>query len=347
MLAAQYTQGVGFAVRQTQAPQVADDELLVRVEAASICGTDVKIIRHGHRKLREGQTITLGHEFVGTIEKVGARVRGCREGQRVGVAPNIGCGRCAMCARELGNMCPDYSAFGIDRDGAHASHVQVPAAAIAQGLVIPLPEGLTAAQAALAEPLSCVVNAHSTTRIAEGDFVLVYGAGPMGLLNVMLAANGGAARVAAVDLSDERLAKARQVGARDAINSASSNLVEWVRDQTGGRGVDVAIIAAAVPSLQQEALALLAPFGRLCLFAGWPKGAGAVPLDTSPVHYKNLVVTGSTGGSAADYQAALELIASGRIDVSQIVSHIFSLQQLQEAYDVALSGKGMKVLLTA
>jgi threonine dehydrogenase-like Zn-dependent dehydrogenase len=115
----------------------------------------VKIVHHGHRKLRDGQTIILGHEFVGVIERVGARVTGWRAGQRVGVAPNMGCGHCEMCARGLGNMCPDYSAFGIDRDGSHTELVRIPAAALAQNLVIALPPEIRPQDGAMAEPLSC------------------------------------------------------------------------------------------------------------------------------------------------------------------------------------------------
>src|SRR5208282_40252 len=117
MIAAKYTRGAGLKIGEAPVPDIGDDEMLVRVEATSICGTDAKIVRSGHRKLRDGQTIILGHEFVGAIEKAGSNVRNYPVGLLVGVAPNIGCGRCEMCGRGLMNMCPEYSAFGIDRDG--------------------------------------------------------------------------------------------------------------------------------------------------------------------------------------------------------------------------------------
>lgn len=347
MIAAQYTQGAGFNIRAVPEPAIEPGELLLRVEACSICGTDVKIIRNGHRKLRDGQTLTLGHEFVGTIHRVGAQVKGYAVGQRVGVAPNIGCGRCEMCARGLGNMCPNYSAFGIDRDGAHAEFVRIPAAALAQGLLVSVPEAVSLTAATLAEPLSCVVNAQVGAGVRAADVVVVYGAGPMGLLHVMLASISGAQRVIAVDLHDDRLALARRVGATDAINASRQSVVEWVRQNTGGRGVDVVITAVPVPQVQQEAISILAPLGRLCLFAGWARGAAAVPLDTNPIHYKSLHVTGSTGGSVSDYTAAMKLIASGRIDVTQIVSHTFTLGELADAYAVALAGEGMKIVMLA
>src|SRR5580700_4685337 len=179
MIAAAYTQGSGFEITDLPEPIIDRDEILLRVEAASICGTDLKIIRHGHRKLRDGQRIILGHEFSGSIAKVGADVRGFTEGTKVGVAPNIGCGACAMCRRNLPNICARYSAFGIDRDGGHAEFVRIPAAAIAQGSVIPLVESISPLDAALAEPLSCAINGIRSARVEAGDVVLIYGAGPM------------------------------------------------------------------------------------------------------------------------------------------------------------------------
>src|SRR5512139_1010148 len=127
MMAAKYTQGGGLTFGEAPVPAFAKDELLLRVKATAICGTDMKTVRNGHRKLRPGQTIILGHEFVGTVEKAGSGVTGYPVGTCVGVAPNMGCGRCEMCGRGLANMCAEFSAFGIDRDGSHTEFVCIPA----------------------------------------------------------------------------------------------------------------------------------------------------------------------------------------------------------------------------
>lgn len=347
MIAAKYTQGAGLEIGEAPVPVIGEDELLLRVEAASICGTDAKMVRSGHRKLRPGQTIILGHEFVGTVERAGSRVSDYPVGTRVGVAPNIGCGRCEMCGQGLMNMCPDYSAFGIDRDGAHTEFVCIPAAAIAQGNVIPLSPTVSPADAALAEPLSCAVNGVRVSRVQVGDIVLIYGAGPMGLLNLMVAAVSGASRVWVVDLNDARLERARAMGAHDVFNPSRGSVKDWVASQTKGRGVDAVITAVPLRQVQEDALGLLAPFGRLCLFAGLPNGQTTAELNTNAIHYKNLVVTGMSGGAPRDYRTALKLIESGRVDVSQIVSHRFSLRDVGRAYEVVLAGQGMKVVMTA
>ena len=194
MIAGRYTQGGQLQIVDVPMPRIGDDELLLRVEASAICGSDVKIIRHGHHKLHAGQTLILGHEFVGTIEESTARISGFPLGTRVGVVPNIGCGSCEMCRRELGNMCPEYEAFGITFDGGHAQFVRIPASAVRQGNVVPVPETIPAVDASLIEPLSCAVNSMRVAQVSAGDAVLIYGAGPMGLLNAMVASAAGAGR---------------------------------------------------------------------------------------------------------------------------------------------------------
>ena len=348
MIAARYTQGSGrFAVEEVPMPGVGPGELLLRVEATGICGSDVKIVRGGHRKLRDGQAITLGHEFVGTVEQAGEEVSGFDLGDRVGVAPNIGCGNCPMCRRNLANMCGRYEAFGITFDGAHAEHVLVPAAAVEQGNVTRVPASMPAGAACLAEPLSCAISGVRNARIEAGDAVVVYGAGPMGLLCMMQAVARGASWVLAVDVDDRRLAAAASLGAAATVNPARAAVADAVAEHTSEQGADAVIIAAPAPALQREALALLAPFGRLCLFASWPPDRAAVELDTNAVHCKNLLVTGMTGGCNADYAAALELVASGDVDPRRIVSHVFAMSELARAYEVALSGEGLKVVVTA
>ena len=317
------------------------------MRAASICGTDVKIVRGGHRKLKEGQCIALGHEFIGTIEQIGARVAGFRTGQRVGVAPNAGCGQCDACVRGKANYCPEYTAFGIDRDGGHAEFVCIPHRFIAQGNVVVLPEFISDTEASLLEPFSCVVNGVRSARIVLGDTVVIYGAGPIGLMHLMTCRVAGAGRLIVIDPLDDRLRRAEQLGCDLALNPRQEDVPARLLDDTRGRGVDVVITACAVAQVQAEAVSLLAPFGRLCLFGGLPKSAGSVPLDTNAIHYGNFVVTGSTGGSVEDYRIALKLMAGRRVDLTQVVSKVFALHDLQAAYDTALAGTDGKVVLVA
>ena len=345
MIAATYTQNAGYRVEDVPAPTTAEDELLVRVAASSICGTDLRIIRRGHRRLRDGQKIVLGHEFAGVIAKVGARVGGFTVGQRVGVAPNMGCGRCDMCVRGLPNMCPDYTAFGITLDGAHAEYVRIPSAAIVQGSVILLPDSLSFEEAALLEPLSCVVNGNRASRIELGDAVVIFGAGPIGLLHLVLAQLSGAAKVIVVDVQPARLEKAARLGATRTVHSGEENVLEYVRQETRGRGADVVITACSAAVVQEQAIELLAPLGRACFFGGLPKDGSRVAIDTNLIHYKQLLVTGVTGGAPHDFCTALDLVASGRVDVRQVISHTVPAARMAEAFETALHEDTLKVVL--
>jgi L-iditol 2-dehydrogenase len=246
----------------------------------------------------------------------------------------------------MANLCPDYSAFGINADGGHATYVRIPARALAQGNVAVLPDGVPWDEAALAEPLSCVLNGQRAMRLTPGETVVIYGAGPMGLLHVLLAVATGAAQTIVVDPDERRLAQASALGAFATVANGSESAAARIRDLTGGRGVDIAIVAAPVRDIAEEALGLLAPFGRLCLFAGL-NGDPRVPLDSNLIHYRNLIVTGTTGGTAADYRAALRLIAARRVDVRPVISHRFPVEQLDQAYTTALAGQGMKIVVTA
>jgi threonine dehydrogenase-like Zn-dependent dehydrogenase len=344
MIAAIYTQDGEFAVTETAIPETGPGDLRLRVTATSICGSDLKIIRHGHRKLAAGQSIVLGHEFAGVIDQVGSGVTGFAEGMRVGVAPNAGCGRCDMCLAGKSNYCPDYTALGIDRDGAHATHVLIPARFVTQGNVVLLPDAVRDAEASLLEPCSCVVNAVRGASVGLGDSVVIYGAGPMGLLHVMLCRLAGAAQVIAVDPVSDRLTRARALGCDLLINPLVQDVRQHVQAATEGRGAQVVITACPVAAVQTEAVTLLAPFGRLCLFGGLPKGHAGVPLETNLIHYKNLYVTGSTGGSIADYQLALRLVQSRRLELESLVSDRFALDELQAGYHTAVAGTVGKVV---
>ena len=346
MIAATYTQGGAFEVIDLPRPSIANDEILLRVEAASICGTDLKIIRHGHQKLAPGQRIILGHEFAGTIEEVGNSVEGFEIGQRIGVAPNWGCGKCCACRRQMANYCLNFHAFGINVDGAHAEWIRIPGNVIIQHNLEPLPDSVSWNEISLAEPLSCVIAGLKAADLEAGDSILIYGMGPMGLLHVMASAAAGARTIIGVDPKVDRLERAKRLGATHTILAGKESVPEAVMQWSEGLGVDAVVTATPVPEIVSEALNLLGTFGRLCLFAGLPANSRHVPLDANRIHYRSLSIVGTTGGANHDYREAVRLIASNRIDVKQIVSHYFPLNQLVKAYESALSGGATKVVLT-
>lgn len=333
-----------IALEERPVHAIADDEMLVRPQAASICGTDLRIFGGGHFKIREGESRVLGHELAGTIVGVGKLVSGWRVGQRVAFTPNIGCGGCEMCRQGYNNMCPDYEAFGISLDGSFQERMRVPAIAIAGHNVFEVPDHLSFDEAAVIEPLSCCYNAFKGLDVTPEDTVLVIGPGPIGACFVQLARVWGAKKVFVVGRRQSRLAEIEKFGADVLIDSSKVEVLAEVMTLTGGRGVDVVITAASSPELQPLAVQLLATHGRVNFFGGLKKGT-QVEIDTNRVHYRGLKLLGTTGSSNEDYFRSMRLVADGRINVRDIVSHRFALDEIGAAFAFAQSGQGMKTLV--
>jgi threonine dehydrogenase-like Zn-dependent dehydrogenase len=344
MKAAVYKGRGGISLDERERPTPREDEVLVRVHAASICGTDLKIIRGGHFKVGANDTRVLGHELAGEIVEVGGHVAYWKVGQRVSVVPNIGCGHCEMCRKGLNNMCADYNAFGISVDGGFQQYMIVPPAALYGGNLFEIPATMSYEEASLVEPLSCCFNAWKDLDVTPEDRVLVFGTGPIAAMFLQLAKAYGARQVIVVGRRAERLAEIEPLGATDLVDNSKVDAVEEVMRLTGGRGVDVALTCAPAPELQSQAIACLARLGRMNFFSGLNKGS-TVEIDTNKVHYWGLKLMGSTGSSIEDYARALRLVESGRIRVTDTVSHRFGMSQSVEAFDHALSGKGMKTIL--
>jgi len=329
-------------VQDRPVPTVGPGDLLVEVRAASVCGTDLRISRHGHFKIAPGQHRVLGHEVAGEIVATGGDVPGYAVGDRVAVTPNVGCGRCGMCRRGLNNMCADYEAFGVSLDGGFADYLLVPAFAVQRGNVFSLPAGLPFAQAA-GERLG--QRGVQAVGVGPQDDVLVVGAGPIGAFTVMLARLAGARRILVANRSRGRLDRIAAYGADTLIEVGDRDLVAAVLAETGGRGVDVAITAASSPQVQADAVQLLATHGRVNFFAGLGTGVD-VGVDTNRVHYRGLTLTGTTGSSNADYAQALALIGEQRVELSALVTRTFGLDDIADAFAYAASGAGMKAGIT-
>lgn len=319
-------------------------DIIIKVRAASICGTDRRIAVNGHFKLPYGTPRVLGHEFAGEIAEAGSEVVGYAVGDRVSVTPNVGCGTCPNCLVGLNNMCPFYEAFGITMDGGFQEYVRIPRFAINRGNVFHLPENVTYAEAALVEPLSCCYNAVSKLNVQPNSTVLIMGAGPIGACHVMLSKLYGARKIIVSNNRQPRLDFAASVGADVLVNLTERNLATVVEEETGGRGVDVALTCVSKPEVQAQAVELLATHGRVNFFAGLGK-AQTVPLDTNRVHYQGLTLTGTTGSSNSDYAASLRLVGEGRLDLSPLVSQTFTLDDIEKAMAYAGSGQGMKAMI--
>jgi threonine dehydrogenase-like Zn-dependent dehydrogenase len=345
MKAAVFLEPGRIEVTEVPDPEIVEDELLVRVRAASICGTDLRISKHGHFKIPAGQRRVLGHEVAGDVVAAGPRVKGYRVGDRVTVTPNIGCGLCSYCRAGDNSMCPDYEAFGISLDGGFEEYLRVPGFAIGRGNVFHVPDGVGYAEAALTEPFSCCYRGQRLLRVGYEDVVLVMGAGPIGTFHILLAKLAGARKVLVSDLAPARLEAAKRSGADVVIDVSTTDLAEAVMAETEGRGADVIVTAVSNAAVQAQAVQLLATHGRVNFFAGLGAG-GTVEIDTNRVHYKGLTLTGTTGSSNADYLASLRLVGDRRVALDPLVTGRYPIERIHEALEHAASGSGMKAMVT-
>lgn len=345
MQAAVYHGPHDLRVESRLLPTIGSDEALLRVVNAGICGTDLRIWHGGHRQYPAGTIRIPGHEVVGDIAQVGANLIGLEVGQRVLVAPNMGCGHCRQCVGGNNNLCHDYRAIGITMDGAFAEYLRIPAEAIWQGNLIPVARETDPATAVLIEPFACVLRGQDVLNIRAGDIVLVVGDGPIGLMHVILARLQGAGRIVVSGHHPARLAYALEAGADRAIDSRQESLAAIVAEVSEGRGADVVIIAAPTHEAQQEALELAVTRGRINFFGGLPKNQSTIQVDSNLVHYKELRITGTTGCSTNDCWRAAALINSGQVKLSGMVSARFSLSEAPTAFAAAEDRKSLKVVI--
>ena len=300
-------------------------EVQVRIGAALTCGTDVKVYRRGYHATMISLPARFGHEFAGVIEAVGPGVTAWAVGQRVVGANSAPCGACFYCMRGLEELCEDL----LFLNGAYAEAINVPARIVAKNLYL-LPDALSFEEAALAEPLACVVRGMEEVPVQTGETVVLLGTGPIGLCFIRLCVLAGA-RVLAVGRRAERLALARRLGAAEVYDLAQTpDIVATLRGRTeGGRGADKVIEAVGRPEAWEQAIAIARKAAIVNLFGGCPAGT-SIPLDTHRIHYEELTLKGTFHHSPRTFAAALRLIANGDVPAREFIQQRAPLSALPE-----------------
>ena len=326
-------------------PEITENEFLVKMHACSLCYTDVKACMHGKHFYIElyGLPWVPGHEMAGEIAAVGSRITDFSVGQRVAVAPFNPCGECPPCERKSYRFCHKAPGSFV-QPGGFAEYFKVPGDGAALRTIV-LPDSVSYEEAALVEPVASCLHAVRKVGIPVGADVAIIGAGPMGLILMQLAKAEGAARVFMVDMDDQRLEQALDFGADEVINSAKDNANQVLRLKTGFMGADVVIEAVGSAPTYLLALELARGGGAVSLFGGMP-GGSTVEIPSELLHYQELTITGTSSFSPDDYQKALELIETGRIDVKRLITHRFhSLEGVLEAIDLSLEKQGLKKVI--
>jgi L-iditol 2-dehydrogenase len=325
-------------------PSAGPGEVVLRVLRCSVCGTDKRIFTHGQKNVVP-PTIT-GHEIVGSVHQIGVGVDGgLHTGEKVVVATVVGCGNCVYCKRKQYNLCQSFTALGYDYAGGFAEYVKIPAEAVAQGNILPIPPTMSVERAALVEPLSCCLNGEEYLNPQPGDRALVLGAGPIGMMHAAILKARGCELVLVTDVSDERLSYVREFGLGQTVNTANANAVEKILEAAGGEKFDVALTANSVKSTQSDALKLVRKKGRICFFAGIPKDDPIVPIDTNFIHYNEISVFGCFASNLKHYHEALDMVSRDDLPWDRFLTHRFKLDDMVKAFALVEAGQGIKMVI--
>jgi len=343
MKAAVYLGGPkNIAVQEVPKPELNDGEALLKIGACNICGVDSRTYNHGDPKIEPPRV--LGHELSGTVAELKNSNAGVEVGDRVIMYVVLPCGTCLYCKRGRANLCETRTTIAYQHDGAFAEYMRVPKQAVDNRQLIRIPESVSFEEAALTEPLGCVINAHGKLSIGIKDTVVVIGAGPIGLLHAVVSKIEGANHVCLMDLSEKRLELAEQFGFDSYVKvSAEGKHIETARALNGGLGPDVVIVACAAAQAQVDALEMAGKMARIEFFGGLPKSNPNANLNTNLIHYRELAVSGSFSSKMEDFAVALRLIASGMLPSDKIITHRVALTDFVEAFDHIQSGRAIKV----
>ena len=331
-----------FEVREAPDPAVPEDGLVLQVGACGVCGSDL-------RRWREGpppgvDDIIPGHELAGVVLAVGPQVSRYAPGDRLAIAPDVHCGHCYYCERGMYNLCDDLRLVGITPGypGGFAEQVALTGDILVNGIVHPMPEGMPFAAGALAETLSSVLAAHQKAATGLADTVVIMGAGPIGCLHIAVAKARGA-QVIVSDPNEERRDIARNF--EPDLVTDPEELPGQVERLTGGLGADIVICANPVAACQTQAVELVRKAGRVVLFGGLPKSQPMTTMDGNKIHYGEVEVVGAFSYHPTTHELALEALNRGLVPVEQMITHTFPLDKIDEAFQTANSGAGLKVLV--
>ena len=312
-----------FGLAQVAMPQVAPGEVKVDVAYAGICGSDMHII-HGQNAFVRFPRVT-GHEFSGVVREVGQSVEHLKVGDRVCIDPVISCGTCYPCRINRPNVCTRLQVIGVHRDGGFSEQVCVPAENAHR-----LPDSMALSHAALVEPYSIALNVLDRMQPHPGDSLLIYGAGVIGLTLVQMARALGLTDITVTDVIDTRLETARALGASRTLNGKAVDVEATMRELTDGEGVQLIVDAACIPALMPQMVRLASPAGRIGLL-----GFNAVPSDLVQLEMikKELTLVGSRLNNRK-FPRVIELIASGKLHVQEMISHRVSFDEMPAAIDL-------------
>jgi L-iditol 2-dehydrogenase len=338
MRVAMYYNNHDIRIEEVPVPVIGPGELLLRIEASGICGSDVMAWYRVKRA-----PLVLGHEVAGEVVEVGEGVDHCQKGDRIVAAHHVPCNTCRYCLRGHHTVCDTLRRTHFD-PGGFAEYVRLPGINVDRG-VYPIPDEVSFEKATFVEPLACVVRAQRMAALQPGDTVLVLGSGIAGLLHVQLACATGAARVIATDISAVRLEAARAVGAT-AVIDAGKDIASELRRLNDGRLADKVFVCTGARSANLQALESVERGGTVLFFAPTDPDV-TLPISINELFFRNdITLTTSYAGSPADHVTAMALIQANRVSVAKMITHRLSLSETGKGFElVAQAQDSMKVII--
>ena len=331
-----------MVVKTVPDPEIGDHDALMKVEATSICGSDVRIFHHGNPRVTPPTII--GHETAGVVVQVGKNVTRVKEGDRVAIGADVPCGECHWCRNGLGNNCEINYAMGYQIPGAFAEYLMLPRLVLEEGPVTAFDaDKLRFEEAALSEPLGCAINGYELVNLSLGKSVVILGLGPLGCMMIDLARVMGATTVIGVQRSRKRMAIAEQYGADAYVFTQEEDVVARCRALTGGAGPDIVITCCGSVEAHEQAIEMVAHRGYVNLFGGLPKGERPMQVRSNTIHYKECFVTGSHGCVPRHHEMGVRLLEKGLVRVKPLITHHYGLDDINTAFETMESRKGMKI----
>ena len=326
----------GFGVSDTPPPAIGPGDVLLEMRACGLCGTDLAKLSRPH----SSAGVRLGHEFAGVVRAVGPEVVRFVPGDRVTAAHHVPCGSCWACRHGSESMCPQFTATAIDPCG-FAELIRIPRLHV-ERVAFRLPAAMTYEEASFTEPLACAVRAVERSQVLAGDRIAVVGAGGMGLLIAQaLLARGADAIV--LDIAEKRLALARELGVRAAVNPAADGVRKILMDLTDGAGADGIVLTVVSARILEEAQRAVRAGGRINVFAGAADGP-RLTMDLSDLYHRELTVASTYSSTPATLAEAFALLADRRVRVSPLISHRLPLDAFDEGVRLQREGVATKVI---
>jgi L-iditol 2-dehydrogenase len=333
-----------ISIKEIKKPVCGEDEVLIKVESCGVCGSDLRIFRHGNNRVTF--PAVLGHEVAGVVAEKGREVPGFEIGDRVAMGADIPCGKCQYCLAGQCNNCQENLALGYQYQGGFAEFIKADKKIWDGGPIEKIPDSLSFDQAAVAEPVACVINGLEILPNPKKETLVIFGAGVMGCLFTEVAPHFGYSRIFLLDIKKERLDQAQKKGfVTEESLVYNSNIQKLILKKTGGQGADAVIVAAASSEAQIAALQMAGKRGAVNLFAGLPPKAANLSFPSNLIHYNEIFLTGSHGSTPKQYKKSVELIAEGKVKVQKSITHFFKLEDIAKAFEIIEKKAGLKIII--